>query len=175
MLIPLSNHPGPHIHMQIDIKPVVIETRRAFSSIVEDANAWQKAQGSQGWAGAFDDEWLLPRIERGELFLAYKNNVPVSAFRMLWEDRPFWGDREIGYSVYLHTFAVQRCSAGLGIGSTVIRWVADMGRERNRTKVRLDCFLCNTKLIAFYERNGFASVGLTSMRGKTMNLMERKI
>ena len=161
--------------MQIDVKPAVIETRCDFSAIVEDANAWQKALGSQGWAGPFNDEWMLPRIERGELFLAYKDSVPVSAFRIFREDRPFWGDREVGDSIYLHTFAVRRSNAGLGIGDVIIKRVADMGRERGRAKVRLDCFLFNTKLIAFYERNGFASVGLTSMKGKTMNLMERMI
>lgn len=161
--------------MQIDVRPAAIETRRDFSSIVEEANTWQKARGSEGWAGPFDDAWMLPRIKRGELFLAYVGDVPVSAFRILWEDRPFWGDREVGDSIYLHTFAVRRSSARLGVGDAVIERVVDMGRERSRTKVRLDCFLSNTGLIAYYERNGFASVGRTSMKGKTMNLMERTI
>ena len=34
---------------------------------------------------------MLPRMERGELYLAYAGAVPVSAFRIIWEDRPFWG------------------------------------------------------------------------------------
>ncbi|RZF59096.1 GNAT family N-acetyltransferase [Sphingomonas populi] len=161
--------------MQIAVRPATIETRHDFSSIVEDANAWQKALGSEGWTHPFDDVWMLPRIERGELYLAYAGAAPVSAFRILWEDHPFWDDREIGDSIYLHTFAVQRSRAGLGIGSAVIGEVVRMGRERGRANVRLDCFRSNTRLIAFYERNGFASVGLTSMMGKAMNLMERTI
>jgi RimJ/RimL family protein N-acetyltransferase len=50
-----------------------------------------------------------------------------------------------------------------------------MGRERGLSKLRLDCFLANMGLIAFYERNGFRSVGTTVVKGRTLNLMERSI
>lgn len=50
-----------------------------------------------------------------------------------------------------------------------------MARERGLTRVRLDCFLSSASLIAYYERNGFVSVGTTSMKGRMMNLMERGI
>ena len=50
-----------------------------------------------------------------------------------------------------------------------------MGRKRGLAKVRLDCFLANTRLISFYERNGFSSVGTTVVNGKMLNLMERVI
>lgn len=76
------------------------------------------------------------------------------------------GCREAGNSIYLHTFAVRRSNAGLGIGALVIEQVVSMGRDHGRTNVRLDCFLSNAGLIAFYERYGFASVGFTSMKGK---------
>lgn len=162
-------------NIDIEVRPVTIETRDAFASLLAEATAWQKALGSASWSYPFDDDWMLPRIQRGELFLAYLDRQPVSAFRLLWEDRPFWGEREIGDSIYLHTFAVRRGSAGLGIGRAVIEQVVRMGRESSRAKVRLDCFLSSKSLTAYYERNGFAVVGTTSMKGQLMNLMERDI
>lgn len=161
--------------MDIQIRPVTIETRHEFSPLLAEASAWQEARGFEGWSYPFDDEWMLPRIERGELFLAHLDSEPVSAFRLLWEDRPFWGEREVGDSIYLHSFAVRRSKAGLGIGEAVLAKIAGMGRERGLAKVRLDCFLSSISLIAYYERNGFVSVGTTSMKGKMMNLMERDI
>jgi len=152
-----------------------METRDAFASLLAQASAWQRERGSEAWSHPFDDDWMLPRIERGELFLAYLDDEPVSAFRLLWEDRPFWGEREVGDSVYLHTFAVRRDKAGLGIGKAVIETVVGMGRERGRIKVRLDCFLSSTGLIAYYERKGFVSVGTASMQRKVVALMEREI
>jgi ribosomal protein S18 acetylase RimI-like enzyme len=159
--------------MNIRMRPVTLETRAQFAALLEDANHWQKARGSEGWSSSFDDDWMLPRIERGELYLALLGGEAVAAFRILWEDRPFWGEREVGDSIYLHTFAVRRSKAGLGIGEAVIEHVAGMARARGRTKMRLDCFLSNASLIAYYERNGFVSVGTIAMKGKTLNLMER--
>lgn len=117
----------------------------------------------------------LPRIERGELFIGLIEHEPVAAFRILWEDRPYWGMREVGESIYLHTFAVRRNKAGAGIGEAIIAKVANKGLERAREKIRLDCSLSSAGLIAWYERNGFISVGTIFMNGKMMNLMERPI
>jgi GNAT superfamily N-acetyltransferase len=163
------------MNLEIQLRLVGIECRGQFADIIEDARKWQGARGSEGWSHPFDDNWLLPRIERGELFLAYSENEPVAAFRALWEDRPYWGEREVGDSIYLHTFAVRRDKAGLGIGEAVMKRVASMGRERGRAKVRLDCFLSSARLIAYYERNDFVSVGSVFLNGKMMNLMERPI
>lgn len=161
--------------MNIEIRPTTLDTRQAFSSILEGASARQKALGAEGWTYPFDDAWMLPRIARGELFLVTMESEPVAAFRILWEDRPFWGEREVGDSIYLHTFAVRPDKAGLGIGEGVIAAVVAMGRERGRTKARLDCFLSSGRLVAYYERSGFVSVGTTVMEGRMMNLMERDI
>lgn len=161
--------------MTIQIRPVTPDTRHAFSAILENASARQKAIGAEGWTYPFDDAWMLPRIERGELFLVYGEIEPVAAFRLLWEDRPYWGEREVGDSIYLHTFAVRPDKAGLGIGDAVIAAVVAMGRERGRAKARLDCFLSSGRLIAYYERNGFVSVGTIAIEGRVLNLMERDI
>jgi GNAT superfamily N-acetyltransferase len=162
-------------HADLEIALVTIETRHLFSEILEEARAWQASQGSEGWGYPFDDAWMLPRIERNELYLAFERSEAVGAFRILWEDVPFWGERETGESIYLHTFAVRRNRAGQGIGSAIIEQVAAMGRERGRHNVRLDCALSSTRLITFYERNGFVSSGTIFLGGTMMNLMEREI
>ncbi|MDH0872736.1 GNAT family N-acetyltransferase [Agrobacterium pusense] len=161
--------------MEIQISLVDLTTQVHFAEILEEARAWQRSNGSEGWNYPFDDEWLLPRIERGELFLGLIEHEPVAAFRILWEDRPYWGEREARDSIYLHTFAVRRNKAGTGIGEAIIAKVANMGLERGREKIRLDCSLSSARLIAWYERNGFISVGTIFMNGKMMNLMERPV
>ena len=162
--------------MPIEIRPATFETKHHFASLLDKANAWQKSLGSQGWNEPFDDGWMLPRIARGELFLAYLDEIPVSTLRILREDRAYWGAREIGDSIYLHTFSVCRTRAVLGIGRAVIDEVARMGRTWGLVKFRLDCFLENAGLIAFYERNRFVSVGTIVMKdGRILNLMERPL
>jgi ribosomal protein S18 acetylase RimI-like enzyme len=152
-----------------------METRHLFAGLLEEAREWQASRGSEGWDYPFDDAWMLPRIERGELYLAVQGSEPVGAFRILWEDVPFWGERETGESIYLHTFAVRRNRSGRGIGPAIIERVVAMGREQGRRNVRLDCALSSTRLIAFYERHGFVSTGTIFLGGRMMNLMERPI
>jgi GNAT superfamily N-acetyltransferase len=161
--------------INLEIAPVTLETRHLFSEILEEARSWQASRGSEGWNYPFDDNWMLPRIRRGELYLAFLQSESVGAFRILWEDVPFWGERETGDSIYLHTFAVRRDRAGQGIGPAIIERVAAMGRAHGRRNIRLDCALSSKRLIAFYERNGFISSGTVFLGGMTMNLMEREI
>lgn len=54
--------------MPIQVRLATIETRREFSSLLDEANAWQQARGSQGWTGPFDDHWMLPRISEANYF-----------------------------------------------------------------------------------------------------------
>ncbi|MEY8712275.1 hypothetical protein [Mangrovibacter phragmitis] len=73
-----------------------MSNRQYFSLILEEARLWQQQQGSEGWNYPFNDEWLLPRIRRNELWLVFDGYQPVAAFRVLMEDMPFWGERENG-------------------------------------------------------------------------------
>ncbi|WP_350225180.1 GNAT family N-acetyltransferase [Agrobacterium sp. lyk4-40-TYG-31] len=66
----------------------------------------------------------------------------------------------------MHAFAVRQNKAGTGIGEAITAKVVNMGTERRREKIRLDCSLSGARLIAWYERNGFISVGTIFMTGR---------
>ena len=161
--------------MNLVIRAVTMATRHHFAELLTEASAWQKTQGSEGWTYPFNDEWMIPRIERCEIFLAEIAGSPVAAMRILWEDRFYWDDREQGDSIYLHTFAVKRSMGGLGIGGIIIEHLVELGRSHARSKIRLDCSLSSARLISYYERHGFRSVGSKFVSNKMMNLMERDI
>ena len=160
---------------QLAIVPVTLKTRGVFSALLEEARAWQNNAGFESWTYPFNDAWMIPRIERGELFLAFVNAEPIGAIRLLSEDHVFWGGQVARNSLYLHTFAVCRERAGTGLGASIIDQVAEMAREKGCESVRLDCCLSSTRLISFYERNGFSSIGRILWDGKMMNLMERSL
>lgn len=155
-----------------EFKRVSMSNRQYFSSILEEARLWQQQQGSEGWDYPFDDEWLLPRIRRNELWLGLDGDQPVAAFRVLMEDVPFWGERERGNSIYLHSFAVSRKVAGQGIGNDVISFVRDMGQKQQRQFIRLDCSASSERLIHWYEKQGFYFVDTVIFNRKKMLLME---
>lgn len=92
----INGRSGQMVHKTVicEFKRVSMSNRQYFSSILEEARLWQQQQGSEGWDYPFDDEWLLPRIRRNELWLGLDGDQPVAAFRVLMEDVPFWGERE---------------------------------------------------------------------------------
>lgn len=165
----------PAMEPAVFIEPVVPETREEFASILGDASAWQRSIGSESWTLPFDDAWMLPRIGRRELFLARIRGEAAGVFRLLQEDRDFWGDAEVGDSLYLHTFAVRRTYAGAAVGKAIIDYVVEAGRALGRDYIKLDCFSSSPRLIAYYERHGFRSVGTIAVRGKPINLMQRSL
>ena len=165
----------PAMEPTVFIEPVAPETREEFASVLRDASAWQRSIGSESWISPFDDAWMLPRIARRELFLARVQGETAGAFRLLREDRDFWGDGEVGDSLYLHTFAVLRTYAGAGVGKAIIDYVVDQGRALGREYIKLDCFSSSPRLVYYYERPGVILAGTVTVRGPSMKLMQRAL
>ncbi|MEV6447103.1 GNAT family N-acetyltransferase [Amycolatopsis sp. NPDC051716] len=61
-------------------------------------------------------------------------------------------------ALYLGRFAVDRRFAGLGVGSWLIREAAEEAGRRGKRFVRLDAWTTNSRLHAYYRRQGFRLV-----------------
>jgi GNAT superfamily N-acetyltransferase len=145
------------------------------SVILEEARIWLAARGIDQWTGPFDAAWLASKIEAHELFIVERNAEPVGVFRLLWEDRLFWGDRERGESAYIHSLAIRRSHAGTGLGSQILAAIATLARERNRANLRLDCVASNHRLIAYYQAHAFTPIDTVTIGDFDMTLMERPL
>ena len=143
------------------------------SAILEEARAWLAAREIDQWTRPFDAAWLAPKIEARELFIVEQNAEPAGVFRLLWEDRLFWGDRERGESAYIHSLAIRRRHAGTGLGGQILVAIADLAHDRNRANLRLDCVASNHRLIAYYRSHAFIPIDTVPIGGFDMTLMER--
>ena len=145
------------------------------SAILEEARAWLAARGIDQWTRPFDAAWLAPKIDAHELFIVERNAEPAGVFRLLWEDRLFWGERERGESAYIHSLAIRRRHAGTGLGGQILAAIANLARECNRASLRLDCVASNHRLIAYYQSHAFAPIDTVTIGGFEMTLMERPL
>ena len=143
--------------------------------ILEDAQRWLCDRGIAQWRQPFGAAWLAEKIAAGEVFVAWLNGVAVGVVRLLWSDDLFWREREDGNAVYVHSLAVRRARAGLGIGAALLRWAGDRARDRGRRLLRLDCAAENPVLAAYYLRQGFAPVGTALVGGEAMTLFEKDL
>lgn len=162
-------------HAAREVFPATAANAPTVRAILDDARHWLATRGIAQWTAPFADAWMAEKIAAGEVYIASQAGEPVAVARLLWRDASFWGERERGDAVYLHTLAVRRDMAGRGIGGEMLDWAADQGRRRGRRWLRLDCAATNRGLVAHYLSQGFTPAGEVNIAGETMLLLERGI
>jgi GNAT superfamily N-acetyltransferase len=145
------------------------------AAILEDVQRWLRSRGSPQWTRPFDREWIEPKVATGEFFIARLNARPIAVARILLSDPLFWGDRDDGEALYVHSLAVLREYAGQGIGQQFLDWAAEEALRSGRRFLRLDCAADNLPLCAYYEEAGFVSLGPVHVGNAIMMLFEKFI
>ena len=129
----------------------------AVLALLDEAAAWLAGRGVVQWPLAFRPEWVLPAISDGRVWLAEAGGAAVGTFRLDWSD-PLWTDLpDHDDAGYLHRFAVERASAGLG--GMLLERADEEVRRRGRHLLRLDCGADNPRLRGYYEAAGFVHRG----------------
>ena len=159
----------------LDVRRAVQGDEAAVREILEDVQRWLHACGIAQWRRPFDEAWVAEKIVAGEVFVARLGEAPVGVVRVLWSDDLFWGERDDGAAVYVHSLAVRRDRAGSGIGAALLRWVESRARERGRRFARLDCTAANPALAAYYAGQGFVPVGTATVGGEAITLFEKAL
>jgi ribosomal protein S18 acetylase RimI-like enzyme len=143
--------------------------------ILEDAQRWLRSRDIPQWIPPFDRDWMEPKIAAGEFFIARLGHYPVAVVRLLRADPFFWGERDDGDALYIHSLAVRREYAGRGLGQQILEWVGDAARGSGRHYLRLDCAADNQSLCAYYERAGFVTLGSIEVGHARMMLFEKAV
>lgn len=170
----------------------------ALLAILDGAGEWLGTQGTDQWAGSrWRAEELRPDLATGGLRMAEKvlirdipdaGSGPVEADRGRVPRRPVpvatmalgeaasscWLPADDPASaLYLSHFAVDRCCAGLGVGSWLIGEAAGEAARRGKRSLRLDAWTTNRRLHDYYRRQGFRLVRIAGARSGA--LFERAV
>lgn len=135
----------------------------AILTIWEDANEWTRRRGIEPGAPPVPlRDAISNRITCGTSYIARRSGPLgeiVGTITLEWADDGLWSDRRTDDACYVHGLAVQRASAGQGIGVALLRWAEQRARRTGKTYVRLDCDANNPTLRAYYERAGMTHCG----------------
>ncbi|MBN1440731.1 MAG: GNAT family N-acetyltransferase [Anaerolineales bacterium] len=112
-------------------------------------------------------------LERGEFFVAESGREFVGVFRLLDSDPAVWPDRADA-AFYIHTLTVGRRRHGRGIGGSMLGWIEARAAECGRRFLRLDCFVENPVLCAYYARAGFESCGIREIQVRGTRIAVRR-
>lgn len=126
-----------------------------FIEIHEEVARWLWDQGIRQWQpGVFRREWILPRIERGEVYLARRGGEALGAVTLQWSDEYTWGARPPDAG-YIHGLRVRRSAAGQSLGRALLQWAEREIARAGRPFARLDCIADNPRLCAYYVDAGY--------------------
>lgn len=127
--------------------------------------------------GEYTNEEIRRMIDSDHFFVATLNNEPVGGLLLLWNDDIVW-DNPKPNAGYIHQLAIKDNFHGQDLGTRLIDWAAEEALRNHKEFIRLDCSDKNKKLCAYYERQGFAQVGIKSIpayNNYTAALYERLI
>jgi GNAT superfamily N-acetyltransferase len=141
--------------------------------LLTEAAQWSRDRGIEAlWRVPYPIEWVLPSLDRHEVFLARWNGSPVGTLTYRWDDSPFWGERPPDAG-YVHKLAVRRSMKGLGLGARMLDWAGDRASRAGRPWLRLDCLTRHVALRSYYESLGFRTAGEAEVGGDHVTLLER--
>lgn len=96
-----------------------------------------------------------PFIANGTAYIALLDSHVVGTFMLNWQDEINWGKQQQP-ACYLQRFAVASGYSGRNIGGQILDLVATTVNDQgNLQSIRLVCPSANTKLRAYYEKQGF--------------------
>ena len=148
--------------MTYELRQASAEDLAAVLGILDEAAAWLWSRGIRQWPEYFEPQWVLPRLEAGETWLAWSAGEAVGTFTLQWDDAA-WSDHHDDDAGYVHRLAVRRSAAGLG--RALLDDVAAQVRDAGRRFVRLDCVTANDVLRAYYADLGVEPRGEIVIRG----------
>ncbi|MEO7000736.1 MAG: GNAT family N-acetyltransferase [Ktedonobacterales bacterium] len=149
------SHRSHDLPPDITIERATLADTDTFIAIYEEAARWLWDQGIHQWKpGEFRRKWILPHIERGEVYLAKRGAETLGSVLIQWSDEYIWG-KTPDDAGYIHGLRVRRSEAGQGLGRAMLAWAErEIGRA-GRPYARLDCIANNPKLCAYYQHAGY--------------------
>jgi len=147
-----------------DLRVATADDLPAVLGVLDEAAAWLWSQGIRQWPEYFEPQWVIPRLEAGETWLAWSGGEAMGTFALQWVDVA-WSDHHDDDAGYVHRLAVRRSAAGLG--RLLLDDAAALVRDAGRHYLRLDCMSTNDTLRAYYAGLGFEPRGDVVVPGAT--------
>lgn len=155
------------------------EALDSIMTLLREASDWLLSRGIRQWRRMYTEDgraYVAARFATGDVYLVYRDDVPVATFTLCWEDT-FWGEAGTdGLAGYLHGFAVSRQVGGLGVGRDLMAWMSAHFAAHGRHCFRLNTAEENPGIRGYYEDLGFTPCGvLPHPLGGMTRLYEREI
>ena len=145
-----------------NVVPAAAADLDRYIDLLEELADWMHSRGIEQWPrgrARSGRDYYKTSLERGELYVAFEEDMLVGGFRLLARDPIVWPEDTAGEALYIYNLAVRRTFQGRGFGRALIACAERHVIAAGRRFVRLDCIWNNTFLRRYYEDAGFVSRG----------------
>lgn len=139
------------------IVPCTISDIDTLFWFYDQAIAHQKKVFTKHWLG-FERERVMQEILEDRQYKVVLNDAVAAVFVITHEDPVIWKELDKDRAVYLHRIVTHPDHRGKGIVPMIVEWAYEFCKQNDRDFIRLDTWLDNTRLVAYYESCGFTFV-----------------
>lgn len=126
----------------------------AIYQLFEEAIHFQKVNNYIGWT-SYDKAYIQADVQQGLLFKLLHDGMIVCIFSICYSDPIIWREKENGDAVYLHRIVLNRAFKQVRVFKQVLAWAICHAREMQFTRIRMDTWADNEKIIGYYTSYGF--------------------
>ena len=148
----------------MNIRPADITEVALVVGWRDERAAWLGRQGRDQWGSgglARDNfvERVKSSIQAGETWMLEKGQRPIATIAIdQWTDPGLWDTGQVDDALFLHRLISPIDSAGLDVAGPLVSHALLLAAQQHKRWLRLDAWTSNTKLHAFWVRQGFELV-----------------
>ena len=147
-------------------------------SLLKEASAWLRAQGSAQWNPTYPIERFTQEVEDGHVWY-WKSGIALLATVTLLPRRPEYYPAGVWDDVlpawYVCRFTVQRALTGRRVGESLLRQLELEAAACGVQALRLDVVASSPFLVRYYLAQGFEDCGTVEIMGERAVLLERRV
>lgn len=159
-------------HLRLVLRRASIDDFEAVRSLLMAASRWLRTKDTDQWAAPWPDrnerdERIMQAIEAGRTWIAWDHSRPAATLTASPNHHGIWPETEgRELAVYVRRITVRREYSGIGLGGQLLDWAGmRAARDYGARWVRVDVWTTNKRLHAYYEKRGFAYLGLSPVDG----------
>lgn len=150
-------------------------------TILQQAIAQRKAQGSNQWQNGYpNEESIQSDIHKEAGFVLTENDKIIGYCAILINDEPEYDNLEgkwltNGDFVVYHRVAIAKSHLGQGYARKMLEFIEKFALENNIPSVKADTNFDNGAMLALFEKMGYIYCGEVYFRGSARKAYEKTV
>jgi GNAT superfamily N-acetyltransferase len=165
--------------MQINFRKANISDIPEIWSILKQAIARRKADGSNQWQDGYPNEEIIQSdIKKEASFVLTENENIIGYCSILINDEPEYGSIQgewltNGNFVVYHRVAIAESHLGKGLAKKMLKYIEQFAFENKIYSIKADTNFDNGAMLSLFEKLGYNFCGEVIIRGSARKAFEK--